>query len=46
MSLGGSIAREAVVMLAAAVVVAYVLGELPELRAWIERKRTGRGCSC
>lgn len=44
MKLGDAIAREAVVMLAATVIVAWVLGQVPELRSWVNRQRGG--CSC
>lgn len=42
----GAIAAEAVTVLAGALLAAWVVGQLPELRAWIARQWAGPGCDC
>lgn len=50
MKLTEAIGREAVIVLAGAVLAAFIIGNVPELRAWISRQwaneKRGTSCNC
>lgn len=49
MKLSEAIGRETVIVLAGAVLAAFIIGNVPELRAWIARqwgKEKERPCNC
>ncbi len=49
MKLADSIGREAVIVLGGAILAAVIIGQIPELRAWIARQWAGAkpgGCTC
>lgn len=40
------LAREAAIVIGGALVAAWLIGQAPELRAWISRQWSGPGCDC
>lgn len=50
MKLGEAVTRETIVVLAGAVLAAWIIGNVPELRDWIARQwgaaKGGTRCSC
>lgn len=38
--------REAIIVIAGALIAALVLSQLPSVRAYIQKNTTGGGCSC
>ena len=50
MKLSQAIGREAVIVLAGAVLAAFIIGNVPQLREWIARQwgneKRGASCNC
>lgn len=42
----GTVAREAIVVVAGAVAAAWLIGKFPALRSWIDRQWSGQDCNC